>query len=109
MKAFPAVLALLLLVTVLPAPSICAGEAPAHGLSMYGELKYPAGFRHFDYVNPRAPRGGAVTLHAIGTFDTLNPFTLKGVPAAALGQVFDTLMVGSSDEAFAQYGLVAET
>jgi microcin C transport system substrate-binding protein len=76
---------------------------------MYGELKYGAGFRHFAYVDPRAPRGGAVTLPAIGTFDTLNPFTLKGVPAVGLGQVFDTLMVPSADEAFAQYGLVAET
>jgi microcin C transport system substrate-binding protein len=76
---------------------------------MYGELRYGAGFRHFEYVNPHAPRGGAVTLAALGTFDTLNPFILKGVPAAGLGQVFDTLMVGSADEAFAQYGLVAET
>jgi microcin C transport system substrate-binding protein len=85
-----------------------AGRA-AHGLSMYGDLKYGPGFAHFAYVNPRAPKGGAVRLSAIGTYDSLNPFILKGVPAVGLGQVFDTLMVGSGDEAFAEYGLVAET
>jgi microcin C transport system substrate-binding protein len=106
MKVSAAVLALLLVM----APSAGAADArPAHGLSMYGELKYGPGFAHFDYVNPRAPKGGAVTLSALGTFDSLNAFILKGVSATGLGQVFDTLMVGSGDEAFAQYGLVAET
>jgi microcin C transport system substrate-binding protein len=108
----PAVLlAVLLIVGSGPAPSAAPAPAgrPAHGLSMYGDLKYGPGFAHFDYANPRVPKGGAVTLSAIGTFDSLHPFILKGVPAAGLGQVFDTLMVGSTDEAFAQYGLVAET
>src|SRR5439155_1019836 len=63
----------------------------------------------FAYADPKAPKAGAVKLSAIGTFDTLNPFTLRGVPAAGLGQVFDTLMTNSADEAFAYYGLVAET
>jgi microcin C transport system substrate-binding protein len=81
----------------------------AHGFSMYGDLKYPAGFRHFQYVNPEAPKGGEVKLAAIGTFDTLNPFVLKGVPAVGLGNVFDTLTVQSDDEPFSEYGLVAET
>jgi microcin C transport system substrate-binding protein len=95
---------------VLAAPNAGRGApGAAHGLSMYGELKYAPGFRHFEYANPRAPKGGAVTLSALGTFDSLHPFILKGVPAAGLGQVFETLMVGSADEAFAQYGLVAET
>ncbi len=106
MKVSAAVLALLLVVAAVPAPAVAR---PAHGLSMYGELKYRPGFAHFEYVNPRAPKGGAVTLSALGTFDSLNPFIFKGVSAAGLGQVFDTLMVGSGDEAFAQYGLVAET
>ena len=111
MKAPVVLLVVVLLAAALSAPPTGAVESarPAHGLSMFGELKYPPGFRHFDYVNPRAPKGGAVTLSALGTFDTLNPFVLKGVPAAGLGQVFDTLMVASGDEAFAQYGLVAET
>jgi len=78
-------------------------------MSMYGDLKYPAGFRHFDYVNPEAPKGGAVKLWALGTFDTLNPFTLRGVAAAGLGEMYDTLTVGSRDEPFSRYGLVAAT
>ena len=107
----------LLAVAVLPllAPEPAAPQAAgakaatAHGFSMYGDLKYPAGFPHFQYVNPEAPKGGDVKLAAVGTFDTLNPFVLKGVPAIALGQVFDTLTVQSDDEPFSEYGLVAET
>ena len=68
-----------------------------HGLSIHGDLKYGPGFAHFAYVNPRAPRGGSVTLPAIGTFDNLNPFILKGVPAAGIGNTFDTLTVASFD------------
>jgi microcin C transport system substrate-binding protein len=83
--------------------------APAHGLSMYGDLAYGPDFRHFRYVDPRAPRGGAVKLFAIGTYDTLNQFILKGAAAVGLGQVFETLTVSSADEAFSEYGLVAET
>ncbi len=80
-----------------------------HGMSMYGDLKYKAGFKHFDYTNPDAPKGGDVKLSALGTFDNLNPFILKGVPAAGIGEAFDALMVQSSDEPFSQYGLIAET
>jgi len=80
-----------------------------HGMSMYGDLKYKAGFKHFDYANPDAPKGGDVKLSALGTFDNLNPFILKGVPAFGIGETFDTLMVQSSDEPFSQYGLIAET
>lgn len=61
-----------------------AGEA-RHGISMYGDLKYGPDFQHFDYANPDAPKGGTLKLAAVGTFDKLNPFTLKGVPAAGLG------------------------
>jgi microcin C transport system substrate-binding protein len=81
----------------------------SHALSMHGDLKYPTGFAHFQYVNPEAPKGGDVKLAAIGTFDTLNPFVLKGVPAAGSLGVFDTLTVSSEDEPFSQYGLVAES
>ena len=80
-----------------------------HAFSMYGDLKYPAGFKHFDYANPAAPKGGNIKLAAIGTFDSLNPFILKGVFAAGIGGIFDTLTVGSSDEPFTRYGLVAES
>jgi microcin C transport system substrate-binding protein len=101
-----------LMAAVLASVFLCASEAQAgggHGASMYGDLKYPAGFTHFEYANPRAPKGGEVRRAAIGTFDTLNPFVLKGMPAAGIGEIFETLTVGSSDEAFAQYGLIAET
>jgi len=80
-----------------------------HGMSMYGDLKYGPGFKHFEYANPSAPKGGDVKLAAIGTFDNLNPFILKGVAASGLGETFETLMVGSADEPFSQYGLVAES
>jgi microcin C transport system substrate-binding protein len=85
------------------------GAAGQNGLSMYGDPKYQQGFPHFDYVNPEAPKGGSVTLSALGGFDTLNPFTIRGVPAAGLGDTADTLMVEALDEPFTQYPLVAET
>lgn len=107
----------LLLSVLLPASALI-GPVPAHAqgrgvngpaISMYGDLKYPPGFKHFQYANPDAPKGGDVKMAAFGTYDTLNPFTLKGVPAAGLGEMFDTLMVGAADESFSYYGLVAET
>ena len=81
-----------------------------HGLSLFGDLEYPPGFRHFGYVNPQAPKGGAVRLVALGTFDNFNQVMagLKGLFAAAAGTICDTLMVASLDEASAHYGLVAE-
>ena len=80
-----------------------------HGVAMHGDLKYGPGFTHFDYVNPDAPKGGKVRLQANGSFDSLNPFILKGRPAVGIGRLFETLMTGSRDEAFSQYGLLAET
>ena len=80
-----------------------------HGVAMHGDLKYGPGFTHFDYVNPDAPKGGEVRLQANGSFDSLNPFILKGRPAVGIGRLFETLMTGSRDEAFSQYGLLAET
>jgi microcin C transport system substrate-binding protein len=83
--------------------------AASNGLSLYGALKYPPGFKHFDYVNPDAPKGGTVKYQAIGTFDTLNPFTLKGQPAAGAGTIYDTLLMSAPDEPVAAYGLLAES
>ncbi len=91
--------------------SICAhaAEVPSsHGVSMHGDLKYPSNFQHFDYVNPNAPKGGTVRLGSQGTFDTFNSFIIKGNAAAGMGFMYDTLMASSSDEAFSQYGLLAE-
>jgi microcin C transport system substrate-binding protein len=89
-----------------------AGVAKAvvtYGMSLYGELKYPADFTHFNYADPNAPKGGTMKLATIGTFDTLNPFIIKGVPAAGIGQLFDTLMTRSEDEAASDYPLIAES
>jgi len=86
-----------------------AEEVPgAHGIAMHGDLKYGPGFSHFDYVNPAAPKGGTVRLNAVGTFDSFNSFIVKGNPAAGLGFIYENLMSGSSDEAFSQYGQLAE-
>ena len=83
---------------------------PVHGIAMHGSPKYGPDFKHFDYVNPTAAKGGAVRLSAIGTFDTFNPYTIKGIPAAGIGGfVYETLMVGSQDEAFTEYGKLAES
>jgi microcin C transport system substrate-binding protein len=78
-------------------------------MSLYGDFKYPPDFTHFDYANPDAPKGGTMRLSSIGTFDTLNPFVIKGVPAAGIGQLFDTLMTRSEDEAATDYPLIAES
>ncbi|MDM0057443.1 extracellular solute-binding protein [Variovorax sp. J22G47] len=92
--------------------------APALGMGY--EPKYGASFRNFDYVNPDAPKGGSLTLSASGSFDKLNPFTLKGTPAVGMGYssngfvfaeyglIFDSLMTHSEDEPFSNYGLLAE-
>jgi microcin C transport system substrate-binding protein len=83
--------------------------AGSHGLSLFGELKYPPDFKNFEYVDPHAPKGGTMKFSAIGTYDTLNPFVVKGVAAAGIGQVFDTLTVASQDEPGAEYGLVTDS
>lgn len=100
-------LALLAFAVALPAAA--AEPKPSHGMAMHGDPDYPADFTHFAYVNPEAPKGGLLKLHALGGFDTLNPFTLKGMSAAGLGLVYDTLMTPAQDEAFTAYGLVAKT
>ena len=86
-----------------------AQAAPSEGLSLYGDLKYKSGFTHFDYTNPAAPKGGTMRYSAIGTFDTLNPYVVNGVPAAGISLIFDTLMAPSQDEPASEYGLVAES
>ncbi|MSO53935.1 MAG: ABC transporter substrate-binding protein [Rhodospirillales bacterium] len=81
----------------------------SHAIAMHGEPKYGPGFTHFDYADPKAPRGGEIRLNAIGTFDTFNPFVLRGVAAAGISGLFETLTTGSQDEAFSRYGLLAES
>jgi microcin C transport system substrate-binding protein len=85
---------------------------PRHGISAFGDLKYPADFAHFDYVNPDAPKGGklaTIGILARDTFDSFNDFILRGDAAQGLGLLFDTLMERAYDEPDAVYGLIAKT
>lgn len=91
-----------------------ASAASHHGIAMHGDLKYGPGFTHFDYVNPDAPKGGTLRLHAIGSFDSLNPFIVKGIPAGGLSYlgsdfIHESLMDQGNDEPFSMYGLLAES
>lgn len=79
-----------------------------HGLTLVGALGYPADFAHRGYANPHAPKGGSVRLHAIGSFDSFNPYIVKG-DSASLRFVVETLMTSPMDEISAEYGLIAET
>jgi microcin C transport system substrate-binding protein len=81
---------------------------PAHGLALYGEPDYKAGFSHFRYADPDARKGGDIRLHEVGTYDSFNPFVLRGVPATPIGYTYETLMV-PSDEPLSRYCLVCET
>lgn len=95
---------------VLSFPAAAQYQAtPAKGVAMHGNPRYGWNFRHFDYANPDAPKGGTLKMSAFGSFDTFNPYTIKGVAAAGTGMLFDTLMVESADEPFSEYGLIAET
>ena len=99
--------------------SAWAGEAgtEAHGMSAFGDLKYPADFHHFDYVNPDAPKGGMLSLipsargynQSFFTFDSLNAYILKGEGAQGMDTTFATLMTRASDEPDAMYGLAAKS
>jgi microcin C transport system substrate-binding protein len=109
------------------AAALAAGLQPArasldwskakHGLSFFGDLKQPADFKHFGYVNPNAPKGGAISMQIsstagnqnFNTFNSLNIFILKGDGAAGVGAIFDTLMSGTGDEPDALYGVVAQS
>ena len=81
-----------------------------HGLSLFGDLKYPADFKHFDYVNPKAPKAGVVRLGGFGTFDNFNLVIrgVKGTIAAGIDLIYERLMVGALDEVSTEYGQLAE-
>lgn len=100
--------ALLILFLSCLTPTLAAEPQPAHGASMYGDLKYGPDFTHFAYVNPNAPKGGTLVQSAVNTYDNLNPYILRGVAAAGLGLIFETLATGSLDEPFSEYGLIAQ-
>ena len=94
----------------LAAPAFAQDAPVSHGLAIYGDLAYPAGFTHFKYVNPDAPKGGRLRQGVPeSTFDSFNPFIIKGNPAGGIGLLYDTLLVGAADEPFSEYGLLAKT
>ncbi len=94
-----------------------AGKTGLHGLSIFGDLKYPPGFTHFDYVDVAAPKGGRMNFQPpywlynqnVQTFNTLNAFVLRGDSPPRMELIFDTLMASASDEPSAVYGLLAES
>jgi microcin C transport system substrate-binding protein len=86
-----------------------SGSTRTHALSLLGEPRYKPGFTHFSYVNPDAPKGGEVALAAIGSFDSFNPFIVRGVAAAGISMIWMTLLRGSQDEASTEYAHLAET
>ncbi len=98
----------LLLLLAMAAPA-AAGQA-RHAIAMHGEPAMPEGFRHFAYVNPDAPKGGRFVHGMLGTFDSLNPFVIKGLATGAVrGYVIESLMARGYDEPFTLYGLLARS
>lgn len=93
------------------APALRAEEGviTAHGISVFGDLKYPADFAHLDYVNPDAPKGGEISEWTSGGFDSMNPYTIKGRAAALATIMLESLMEGTADEVGAAYCLLCET
>jgi microcin C transport system substrate-binding protein len=90
--------------------SFCRAEINiSHAIAMHGLPKYGLEFQHLEYVNPNAPKGGKVIFSSTGSYDSFNPFILKGTAAAGIGNLYETLTTNSSDEAFTEYGLIAET
>ncbi|MBE9555549.1 MAG: ABC transporter substrate-binding protein [Proteobacteria bacterium] len=104
-----AIATLLLTASLATGAALAAEAVKSHGLAMHGDLKYPANFRNFDYVNPAAPKSGDVRLIAIGSYDSFNGSIIKGQPVIALGLIYDSLMVHSLDEPFSEYCLLCET
>ncbi|RQV79011.1 extracellular solute-binding protein [Burkholderia anthina] len=107
LRAAGRVAAVLALHAALAAPAAHA----AYAIAQYGEPKYPPGFKHFDYVNPDAPKGGTLVLanpNRLTSFDKFNPFTMRGNAAPGIDMLFESLTTGSSDEPASAYGLLAD-
>ena len=81
----------------------------SHGISTFGNLKYPADMAHLDYVNPEAPKGGEFSQWAFGTFDSMNPYSIQGVPAALASILYESILTSTADEIGASYCLMCET
>ncbi len=100
---------LLILLVFLPGFVHASDLKPQYYLNLFGAPKYAANFTHFDYADPKAPRGGVVKLESRESFDNVNPFILKGVKAPGALTVFDSLMAQALDEPETQYGLIAKS
>ena len=94
------------------APVLAEETIIAHGISAYGDLKYPADYKHFEYVNPNAPQGGTLTMRPTtggATFDSFNNYILKGARVTGLGLLSDSLLTNSADEPDSSYLYMAES
>ncbi len=85
------------------------GVITAHGISTFGDLKYPADFAHLDYVNPDAPKGGEISQWAFGGFDSMNPYSVKGRAGQLSSAMYESILTGTADEIGATYCLLCET
>jgi microcin C transport system substrate-binding protein len=83
--------------------------APQSAAALFGEPKYDAAFKHLDYVNPHAPKGGTFRAAVVGSFDSTNPFIIKGVSAGGVTSIYESLMVKTLDEPHTSYGLIAQS
>lgn len=109
-KTRNALTSIYLLFAIIATPAAAATEVQ-HGLAMHGDVKYPEGFSHFDYVNPNAPKGGELRMAVVANgYDSFNPFVARGIAAAGIDTyLYDTLLASSDDEPFSVYGLIAES
>ncbi len=109
MRPVSALAAGLLAAGLLPAAAGAGEPQPRHALAVFGEPRYGPGFEHFDYVNPDAPQGGTMRRGRAGSFDTVNPFTLKGEAPYGAELPFATLMTRSADEPYTVYAYLAKS
>ena len=94
---------------VFAAGMVRAQDIVSHGISTFGDLKYPADFKHLEYVNPDAPKGGEISVAALGGFDSMNPYTIKGRAAGLASGFYESLLTGTADEIGASYCLICST
>jgi microcin C transport system substrate-binding protein len=107
--ANPTIAALIATALWAAAPLQAQDVIVSHGISTFGELKLPADFPHLPYVNPNAPKGGEISVAALGTFDSINPYSVKGAGGALASAFYETILAGTADEIGAAYCLLCET
>ncbi|HBP94860.1 MAG TPA: ABC transporter substrate-binding protein, partial [Pantoea agglomerans] len=100
---------LLLLCSLLSAPLLAASVQQSYAFTQAGEAKYPPGFSHYDYADPRAPKGGSITMAVVGTYDNFNRYASRGNPGINTGTLYDGLYTSSDDEPGSYYPLIAES